>query len=444
MSPLRKRFARPLRFGPGFACGLIALCLGSCDHSSAGAGDSQTAPLTASSQRPQGQSVPDAPPSMPSSTPFANGEQAFLAIKEALRSKYYRSGLTEDDLYRAAASGMLAQLEPNLASWNKLLSPEEVAELQSDMKGHLVGIGVEIRFDNDSGTSDVVAVIPGSPAERAGIRDGDKILTVAGKFYKGKTLRDVVTDLRGQAGETVKLSVLRDTEVLSFQIARQRVVYDTVRTLLFPGDVGYMLLRQFNENTFSAVETALKDLQSRHARALVIDLRGNQGGLFEKALMTAELFLKKGTPIVKVRHRAGDEETLSAKGAGPLFEMPLALLIDKETASSGELFAGALREGAGAQIIGQKSFGKGTIQNLEELPNHYAFKYTVSQFLLPSGQPIEGTGLTPDVEVAMAIPDQSNYERQLSRLQHMMNPIDRMQADGQLRAAVNLTRLQLH
>lgn len=446
MSRYRVYDARPIT---GFLTGImsaLALLFGSCDRPTNSVSVPPQLPAGVSSAAVPGSAaspVVEPSPASTSSAPFSSGEQAFLAVKEALRAKYYRSGLTEDEIYRAAVAGMLHELEPQLGAWNKLLSPEEIKELQSDMKGNIVGIGVEIRFDNDSGTSDVLAVIPGSPAERAGIHDGDKILTVAGKFYKGKALRDVVSDLRGQPGETVKLSVLRDTQVLDFQIERQRVIYDIVKSMMLPSDVGYLLIRQFNENTLPSVEAALKDLQARHARALVIDLRGNQGGLFEKAVATAELFLKKGTPIVKIRHRGGGEETLVSKGTTP-FALPLALIIDKETASSGELLAGALREGAGAQLIGQKSFGKGTIQNLEELPNKYAFKYTVSLFFLPSGQSIESTGLIPDVEVAMPVPEQSNYDRQLSRLQHLTNPVERLQADGQLRAAVNVARLQIH
>jgi carboxyl-terminal processing protease len=448
---MMKRHARQARLLGGVAGGLLALLCGSCDrpgspNPTAGAPSASSRGVTTA---PGGNSVDNGglqPAASVSSAPFTGGEQAFHAVKEALRAKYYRAGLTDDEIYRAAVAGMLQQLEPQLGAWNKLLSPEEIEELHADMRGSIVGIGVEIRFDNDSGTSDVLGVMPGSPAERAGIRDGDKILTVAGKFYKGKTLRDVVADLRGKPGETVKLSILRDTEVLSFSIERQRVSYDVVRSLMLPGDIGYLAIRQFNESTVGAVENALRDLQARRARGLVIDLRGNQGGLFEKAVATAELFLKKGTPIVKIRHRSGQEESLSSKGSAALSwtGLPLALIIDRETASSGELLAGALREGAGAQLIGQKTFGKGTIQNLEELPNKYAFKYTVSVFVLPSGQPIEGAGLTPDVDVALPIPEQSNYERQLSRLQHMQNPNERIQADAQLRAAVNVARLQIH
>lgn len=382
-------------------------------------------------------------PMRPSNVPFTGGEKSFQVVKDLLRTQYYRAGLSEDDLYKAAVAGMLQQLEPQMGAWNKLLTPEEMNELHADMKGEMVGIGVEIRFDEESGISDVLSVIPGSPAEHGGIRAGDKILTVAGKFYKGKTLRDVVFDLRGQAGEQVKLTTLRGADVLTFQIRREHVVYDFVKTMLLPGDVGYVFIRQFADNTPASVQSALQELAAKSVRAIVIDLRGNQGGLFDKAVATAELFLKKGTPIVKVRNRGGEETRIVSNQSGATPSLPLALLVDGETASSGELLAGALREGIGAQIIGQKTFGKGSIQRLEELPNHYGVKYTASAFFLPSGAAVEGQGLAPDVDVALPVTAQSSADRERTRVQHIMNVTERLQADVQLRAAVNILHLRL-
>jgi carboxyl-terminal processing protease len=336
---------------------------------------------------------------------------------------------------------MLQLLEPQLAAWNKLMAPEELRELQADMQGSIVGIGVEIRFEAESGISDVLAVLPGSPAERAGMRDGDKILTVNGHLYKGKTLRDVVGDLRGKPGEEVKLTALRDAHVLSLSIRRERVAYDLVKPLLFPGSVGYLFIRQFTDGTPAAVESALGELSQKGAKSLVVDLRGNQGGLFEKAIATAELFLPKGTPVTKLRHRGGTIETLAAQRADNPVKWPLALLVDRETASSAELLAGALRDGAGAQVIGARTYGKGTVQRLEELPNGYAYKFTASHFMLPSGDAIEGRGLTPDLEVALALPEGRTYERQLSRVLHESDAKERLLADAPLRAAAHVLRL---
>lgn len=378
-----------------------------------------------------------------SSVPFLGGEQAFRAVKDTLRSKYYRAGLTEEELYRAATAGMLQLLEPQLSAWNKLMSPEELRELQADMQGSIVGIGVEIRFDADSGISDVLSVIPGSPAERAGMRDGDKILTVGGKLYKGKSLRDVVGDLRGKPGEVVSLTALRGADVLTLSIRRERVAYDLVQPIVFPDGIGYLFIRQFTEGTPAAIEQALRDLAQKQTRALVVDLRGNQGGLFEKAIATAELFLPKGTPVTKLRHRGGQIETIAAQKSGDKVKWPLALLVDRETASSAELLAGALHDGAGAHLVGARTYGKGTVQRLEELPNGYAYKFTASHFLLPRGDVIEGQGLMPDIEVALSVPDGRTYERQLSRVLHTSDLQERLRLDAPLRAAAHVLRLTL-
>lgn len=407
--------------------------------SSAGSGKSSGPAPAMALASPEGAATPTDLATL-SSAPFSGGEAAFRMVKDTLRAKYYRAGLSDDELYRAATAGMLQLLEPQLSAWNKLMSPEEVRELQADMQGSIVGIGVEIRFDADSGISDVLSVLPGSPAERAGMRDGDKILTVAGKLYKGKGLRDVVGDLRGKPGEVVALTALRGGEVLSLSLRREAVAYDLVKPLLLPGDLGYLFIRQFTDNTPSAVKAALRELQQKRARALIVDLRGNQGGLFEKAVATAELFLPVGAPITRLRHRGGSVETLAAQQAGEKVSLPLALLVDHETASSAELLAGALHDGARAHIIGTRTYGKGTVQRVEQLPNGYAYKFTASHFLLPSGAAIEGQGILPDIEVALPLPDGSKYERQLSRVMHIHDPQERLRLDAPLRAATHVLR----
>jgi carboxyl-terminal processing protease len=162
-----------------------------------------------------------------------------------------------------------------------------------------------------------------------------------------------------------------------------------------------------------------------------------------EAVATAELFLKKGTPIVKLRRRNEPVQTLAASPKAPPPTIPIALLVDSGTASGGELLAAALHEGAGAQLFGQKTFGKGSVQEVEDLPNRYGIKYTASLFLLPSGGPLEGVGLTPDVEVALPVPEGSSYERQLARVQRQQNPEQRLAVDVPLRAAVNVVRLRI-
>ncbi len=371
----------------------------------------------------------------PSAEPFHDGKEAFQMVRQALLKKYYRGNLTEDDLYRAAVQGMLENVDPGMRSWNKLLPPEEIAELHRDLSGELVGVGVEIRFEQESGISDVLGLVPGSPAEKAGLLEGDKILDVNGKFYKGLTLRDVVADIRGKAGETVRLTVLRGDKLVTFDVRREHLTYESVIHAVLPGLVGYLGIRLFNEGTAAALRTALSDIERQRVKALVVDLRHNEGGLFDKAVESAGLFLKKDTPIVRVQHRSGPEEVLTAQGEPVLGEVPVCLLVNHSTSSGAELFTGALREGRKAQVIGQKTFGKWSAQTLEDLPNGYAMKYTTSLFRTPGGKSYEGVGLVPDVEVPMD-------DKEVERAQRLSSVERRLAADPQLRTAVNIVLLQ--
>ncbi len=332
---------------------------------------------------------------------FGDGAKAFAKVRETLLANYYAEGVTEDDLYRAATAGMLEKVEPRMKKWNKLLSPREIAEIKNDLHGEVVGIGVHIQFDSKSGYADVLATIPGSPSEKAGLVAGDKIVTVNGKLYKGMRMKDVVADIRGKAGEPVTLSVLRADKLVSFTITRDRVVYDQPLHALLPDNVGWVRIPSFTDKTPSAVRASLEDLEQKGAKALIVDLRQSPGGHFERALETASLFLPEGTPIVTLQKKNKAEETHKAKGKPVLVDVPVAVLVNEGTASGAEILTGALREGRSARVIGNTTLGKWSVQSLDDLPNGYAFKYTVSLFKTPSGASYEGKGLTPDVQVAM-------------------------------------------
>ncbi len=332
---------------------------------------------------------------------FAGGAKAFNEVRQALLESYYAEGLTEDDLYRAATAGMLEKLEPRMKKYNRLLAPREVAELKNDLKGEVVGIGVHIQFDEKSGYTDVLGTIPGSPSEKAGLVPGDKIVSIDHKLYKGMRMKDVVVDIRGKPGEPVTLSVLRDDKLLSFTLVRDRVAYDIPAKVMLPENVGYVRIPSFTDRTPGSTRAALEELERGGARALVLDLRHSPGGSFERALETAGLFLPEGTPVVVLKRRSKPEEPHVAKGTPVLGSIPLVVLVDSNTASGAEFLAGALREARHARLVGARTFGKWSVQSLDDLPNGYAYKYTVSMFYTPSGKTYEGTGLTPDVEVTM-------------------------------------------
>jgi carboxyl-terminal processing protease len=364
---------------------------------------------------------------------FSDPEKAFETAMTALKAKYYAAGLTDEDLYRAAVRGMVGDIDPTMHRWNKLLSPHEYAELTSDLAGQIVGIGVQIKFDAPTGHIAVQGTIAGSPAEKAGLHATDTILSVNGKLFKGKTMMDAVTEIRGKVGDPVTLSVLRDDKILPFTITRATVSFDPVSHALIDG-VGYVSMQTFSARTAPAVKAALDEFAASHARALAVDLRGNMGGSFDEAIHVAELFLPSGTPIVTLTRRDGKTETMTSKGSPELATVPVVVLVDHSTASSGELLAGALSEQRHAKTVGTKTYGKWSVQNLEELGNGYAIKFTTALFHTPSGKSYEGAGFAPDVEV-------DETEDTVERSFLLTDPRERVAIDPQLKTALSLLPL---
>ncbi|MFT3841513.1 MAG: S41 family peptidase [Myxococcaceae bacterium] len=366
---------------------------------------------------------------------FEGGARAFDAVKRELLDEYVKNGLDEDDLYRAAAEGMLAQIDPSMRPYNKLLSPKQNAELLQDMKGEVVGVGVQLKFDEPTGRAEVMGVMKGGPAEKADLRDGDIVLTVDGQSFKGKTVHDLVGAVRGKIGEKVTLSVLRDNQVITKTLERQRVSYELVTFELLPNDVGVIAIHSFGEGTPDQVRAAISKLQASKAKGLIVDLRGNEGGLLEKAMDTAKLMLPKGKVIARLAHRGGKEEVREQTGDPMMQALPTVVLIDKDTRSSAELVAAALREGLRAPLIGAKTAGKWSVQALKELPNHFVMRYTVALFKSPDNKSYEAEGLPADIEVAM---DEATGQKAW----RAKTPAERVAIDVQLRAAANFLRLR--
>jgi carboxyl-terminal processing protease len=392
---------------------------------------SATAQAQAPALAPAGESKPqgDMPDVIPTEK-YSDGAKAFAAVKQAMLSGYYDKGLTEDDLYRAATKGMLEHVDANNAKWNKLLSPGEVAAIKNDLKGEIVGVGVEIKFDDATGYTDVLGIIPGSPAEKAGILPGDTIVTVNSKLYKGKTIHEVVADIRGKVGETLTLSILRADKLITVPLVRQVVTFDSVSHFELPGSVGYLRIRAFSTKTPAMLKAALDDFAQKNEKALVVDVRENGGGAFDDAVASAELFLPSGAPIATIAKRDG-EEKFASKGSPVLAGVPIAVLVDHNTASSAELVAAALSEGRHATIIGARTYGKWSVQQLDDLPNGYAFKYTSGIFKSPSGKSYGGVGLTPDIEIAMD-------EKAFAKVWGINDATKRLAADPPLRTALTI------
>jgi carboxyl-terminal processing protease len=412
----------------------LALPALACSEGSASLAGS-TAPTVAA--RSTGEPPAAAPPidvkGTPAAAPFGGSEAAFRTVREALRKSYAGATVSDDALYRAAIQGMLEHVDPQRASWNKLLSPEEVGALRSDLQGELVGVGAEIHFEEATGYSDVLGVLPGSPAEKAKVAAGDKILDVNGKLFVGKTVRDVLAEIRGKAGETVTLTVLRTDRLLVIPIVRETVAYEVARAFMLPDSVGYLRIRSFNARTRAAIDQGLAELAEHHARALVIDMRGNPGGGFDDAILCADVLLPAGAVVVRVERRDQKDQDYVAKGATTLADVPVAVLVDGDTSSGGEFVTAALRDARHATVVGKKTFGKWSLQRVDDLPNGYAVKYTVGVLRAASGKTYEGVGLEPDVEL-------DADKGAIAAAARETDPVKRVAADAPLRTALALLR----
>jgi carboxyl-terminal processing protease len=370
---------------------------------------------------------------------FPDGEKTFQEARATLLKDYVDAKVSDDELYRAAVAGMLSN--GGKRQWDTLLSPSEWNEMQEDLSGQVVGIGAEVRFEPEGGLVSVLGVIPGTPAEKAGLVAGDRILKIDGRAPKGLTIREVVHLIRGPAGQPVALTILRDDQIITKSIKRAPMAWSPVTELSLPagqgqgqGMIAVVGIRTFNEKTPSLLRAALERLRPQKPRGLVIDLRNNSGGLFEKLLDCASLLVPKGKLVVTKIGRGGAEEAYRSSGDSVLPDVPVLVLTDGTTASSAEVFAGALQESLGARVVGKRTHGKWNVQKVMPLQNGWAVKYTIGVFKSPRGELLDGKGLEPDLEVEM---DPATVEK----TQRLRDAKERLAADPQLRAAVALLKL---
>lgn len=358
---------------------------------------------------------------------FPDGEKQLRAVRELLLKEYADENLDENDLYRGAIAGMLHAAGNR--KWDELLSPAELADLETSLAGETVGIGIIMKVEPDLVT--ILRPVSGSPAERAGVRAGDRILKVDGRSLRGPHMDDVMRSIRGKPGDPVQLTILRDDDVVTVSIKRAPIVFPTVMRVSLPGGVELVQLRIFNEKTAPLLKSALRDIAGQKPRGVIVDLRENMGGLFDKLIDCASLFLPKGATIVEEVERGGHAKQVRSNGDPILSGVPIAVLADETTASSAELLAGALRDQLGARIVGGHTAGKWNVQKVEKLSNGWGIKYTIGVFRTAKGQSPDGKGIEPDVPVAM---DAGAVEKAVV----VTEPAARLQADAQLRAAIAL------
>lgn len=310
----------------------------------------------------------------------------------------YVDDVDENALMYGAIKGMLSTLDPHTI----FLPPDEYQAMRADTSGEFGGLGIEIAADGQELV--VVSPIDDTPAARAGIKTGDKILAIDGEKTKGMSVPAAVKRMRGQLGSRVTLTILRDgfAAPRDFALLRDRVRVRSVEAKLHKGGVGYIRIKSFQERTDDSLGKALADLRIKNGgelKGLVLDLRNNPGGLLDQAVRVADRFLKEGV-IVSTEGRGGRPlEEERAHVAGTEAEYPIVVLVNGGSASASEIVAGALQDTGRGVIMGTTSYGKGSVQTVIDLDDGSGLKMTVARYYTPKHRSIHGIGIKPDVVV---------------------------------------------
>jgi carboxyl-terminal processing protease len=333
-----------------------------------------------------------------------NSESTYQGLKIfsdviELVEKNYVDEVEPKTLIENAIQGMVSSLDPH----SSLLTPEAYKELQIDTHGEFTGIGIHVTMRNNLVT--VISPIEGTPAYKAGIKAGDKIVKVDGT--QTEDLRDAVKRMRGPKGTEVKITVIREGEPkpLDFSLIRDVIPIHSVKaTQLQPG-YGYVWVTHFRENTYDDLVAELEKLESQGTpmKGLVLDLRDNPGGVLDQAIRISDLFLDDGIIMTSKGRHKRHNRTYSANDEGKSRNYPMVVLINGGSASASEIVAGALQDQKRALIIGTTSFGKGSVQAIENLRDGYALKYTIARYYTPSGRSIQAKGVEPDIAVTHQI-----------------------------------------
>jgi carboxyl-terminal processing protease len=332
--------------------------------------------------------------------------------------KYYvdRSVVDPKRLTRAAIDGMIGSLgDPGHTS---LLSPEEMQQMESALEGRMEGIGVRMAMRHQRPT--ITMTMPGSPARSAGLKAGDVILQVDNKSVARMTIDQIAALVRGPLGEKVKVQVGREgqSKPLEVAMARARVEVPDVTWRMLPGTkIAHVAIHSFGKQAYDQLKTALEGARKDGAAALVIDVRFNQGGIKDQAVQIASEFLTEGNVMFE-QDAQGNRTAVPVISGGQATEIPLCVLIDRGSASSAEILAGAIQDHGRGKLLGSKTFGAGTVLNVFSLSDGSALKLAVSEWLTPKGRRIWHEGISPDIAVTLSDPAnmlQPEMEEDLTR-----------------------------
>ena len=311
-------------------------------------------------------------------------------------NREYVEEIDQSDTMDAAINGVLQSLDP----YSSYMSPKNLEEMQTETKGEFGGLGIEVGME--AGVVKVISPLDNSPAEREGVKAGDYIVKINDTQVQGKTLNEAVELMRGPVGSTLEITVRRVglRKSLVFNITREIIQVASVKSEVLDEKIGYIRLTSFNENSDDQIKKKIKEFKkNKKIEGYILDLRNNPGGLLGQAIKISDFFLDDGEIVSTKGRKKNENQKWFAREGDIINGKALIVLINKGSASASEIVAGALKDHKRAVLVGEKSYGKGSVQSIIPLKNRGAIRLTISKYYLPSGKSISEVGVTPDITV---------------------------------------------
>ena len=311
-------------------------------------------------------------------------------------NKEYVDEIDQSESMDAAIDGLLQSLDP----YSGYMSPKTFDEMQTDTSGEFGGLGIEVTME--AGVVKVISPIDDTPASRAGIKAGDYIVKIENTQVQGKSLSEAVDLMRGPVGSSIELTIRRrgEKKALIFEVTREIIEIKSVKADLLDKNIGYLRLTSFNENSAQQIEKEIKELEkNKKLKGYILDLRNNPGGLLSQAIKISDFFLENGEIVSTKSRKSSENRKWFAKKGDITNGKTLVVLINYGSASASEIVAGALKDHKRAILLGENSYGKGSVQSIIPLKNKGAIRLTVAKYYLPSGKSISEVGVSPDIEI---------------------------------------------
>ena len=318
----------------------------------------------------------------------------FSEVLEKINNEYVDE-INQSDVMDNAINGVLQSLDP----YSAYLSPENLENMKIETSGKFGGLGIEVGME--AGVVKVVSPIDDSPAFIAGVKAGDYIVKINDVQVQGKTLSEAVELMRGPVGSSIQITVRRVgvKKAIVFDIKREIIKITSVKSEIISNSIGYLKLTSFNENSSDQIKKKIKDLKKKNIKSVILDLRNNPGGLLSQAIKITDYFLDNGEIVSTTGRRESENRRWFATEGDMIDGIPLLVLINYGSASASEIVAGALKDHKRAILVGENSYGKGSVQSIIPLKNNGAIRLTISKYYLPSGKSISEVGVTPDIKV---------------------------------------------